>query len=185
MDDSGIIRLFFQRDQGAIPAVQERYGALVRRIAGNLLPRREDAEECESDTYLGLWNAIPPEEPDPLAAFIARVARNTALNRRRRDGAEKRRGDQFALSMEELGDILSAPSPEEQLSARELGQAIDGFLAEETAENRKLFLRRYWFGESVGALAGELGLGENAVSARLSRTRKRLRRYLEEEGFSV
>lgn len=185
MDDSGIIQLFFLRDQGAIRAVQERYGALVRRIAGNLLPLPEDAEECESDTYWGLWNAIPPEKPDPLAAFVARLARNTALTRRRRDGAVKRRGDRFALSMEELSDILPSASLEEEFSARELGQAIDEFLSQESAENRRLFLRRYWFGESVAALAEELGLGENAVSARLSRMRKRLRTYLEEEGFSV
>lgn len=185
MDDSGIIRLFFLRDQSAIAAVQERYGALVRRIAGNLLPRSEDAEECESDTYWGLWNAIPPEKPDPLAAFIARVARNTALNRRRRDGAEKRRGDRFSLSMEELSDILPSDSLEEQLSARELGCVIDRFLAGESRENRRLFLRRYWFGESVAALAAEVGMGENAVSARLSRMRKRLRVHLEEEGFPI
>ncbi len=185
MDDSGIINLFFLRDQTAISAVQERYGSLVRRIAAKLLPRTEDAEECESDTYLGLWNAIPPERPDPLAAFIARVARNTALNRRRRNGAEKRQGDSFALSMEELSEVLPSATLEEQVSARELGQAIDRFLSEEEKDNRKLFIRRYWFGESVRELAEETELGENAVSARLSRMRRRLRSYLEEEGFDV
>lgn len=185
MDDSGIINLFFLRDQAAICAVQERYGSLVRRIAAKLLPKAEDAEECESDTYWGLWNAIPPERPDPLAAFIARIARNTALNRRRRDGAEKRQGDSFALSMEELSDILPSEPLEEHVSARELGQAIDRFLSEEEKDNRKLFVRRYWFGESVKELAEETEMGENAVSARLSRMRKRLKAYLEEEGFCV
>lgn len=185
MDDNSIISLFFLRDQAAIAAVQERYGSLVRRIAAHILPRTEDAEECESDTYLGLWNAIPPERPDPLAAFIARITRNTALNRRRHDGAEKRQGDSFALSMEELSDILPSETLEEQVSARELGQAISSFLAEEEKENRKLFLRRYWFGESVKDLAEETEMGENAVSARLSRMRKRLKAYLEEEGFDL
>lgn len=185
MDDNGIISLFFLRDQTAIAAVQQRYGAFVRRIARNLLPLKEDVDECESDTYLGLWNAIPPEKPNPLAAFIARITRNTALNRRRRDLAEKRKGDTFSLSMEELSDILPSETLEDQFSARELGQAIDRFLRDEDMESRKLFLRRYWFGESVRTLAKETGLGENAVSARLSRMRKRLKKHLIKEGFSV
>ena len=185
MDDSQIISLFFLRDQGAISAVEEQYGALVRRIGRNILPQEEDVAECESDTYLGLWNTIPPEKPNPLAAFIAKIARNTALNYRRRHMAEKRRSDSFGISMEELGDILAAPSVEEQFSAAELGRAIDGFLQNEDTESRKLFLRRYWFGESVGALAEELNMGENAVSARLSRIRKRLKKFLLKEGFTV
>ena len=185
MDDSQIISLFFLRDQGAITAVQEQYGALVRRVSRNVLLVEDDVAECESDTYMGLWNAIPPEKPNPLAAFIVKIARNIALNRRRRDLAEKRRGDSFGVSMEELGDILAAPSVEEQFSAAELGRAIDRFLQAEDAESRKLFLRRYWFGDSVGDLARELGIGENAVSARLSRIRKRLKKFLLKEGFTV
>ena len=185
MDDSQIISLFFLRDQGAISAVETQYGALVRRIGRNILPQEEDVAECESDTYLGLWNAIPPEKPDPLAAFIAKIARNIALNHRRRSLAEKRRGDSFGVSMEELGDILTSPSVEEQFFAAELGRAIDCFLQAEDRESRKLFLRRYWFSESVSTLAEELNLGENAVSARLSRIRKRLKKYLIKEGFTV
>ena len=173
MDDQQIISLFFQRDQGAISAVETQYGGLVRRIGRNILQQEEDVAECESDTYWGLWNAIPPEKPNPLAAFIAKIARNIALNCRRRHLAE------------ELGGILCAPSVEEQFSAAELGRAIDRFLQEEDTESRKLFLRRYWFGESVSTLAEELGIGENAVSARLSRIRKRLKKYLIKEGFTV
>ena len=185
MDDSQIISLFFLRDQQAITAVQEQYGALVRRIGRNVLCREEDVAECESDTYLGLWNVIPPEKPNPLAAFIAKIARNIALNRRRHEMAEKRRGDSFGVSMEELGDILPAASVEEQFSAAELGRAINTFLLQEDTESRKLFLRRYWFGDSVSSLASEMGMGENAVSARLSRMRKRLKMYLTKEGFTV
>ena len=185
MDDHQIISLFFQRDQGAISAVETQYGGLVRRIGRNILQQEEDVAECESDTYLGLWNAIPPEKPNPLAAFIAKIARNIALNCRRRRLAEKRRSDSFGVSMEELEDILAAPSVEEQFSAAELGRSIDRFLQNEDIENRKLFLRRYWFGESVGTLAEELNIGENAVSARLSRIRKRLKKHLIKEGFTA
>lgn len=185
MDDEGIIALFFSRSEQALSETRNRYGRMIRRIAGNLLPSAEDVEECENDTYLGLWNAIPPEHPDPFAAYIARIARNNALSRRRYTAAEKRRGDAYALSLEELEEILPSSSPEDLVSSRELGRSIDRFLSSVNSDARVLFLRRYWFGDSVQTLAKEFGIGENAVSARLSRLRKRLKTFLEQEGFTV
>ena len=185
MEDESIIGLYFARDEQAIAETKQKYGRLIVRIGQNLLSSREDREECESDTYLGLWNAMPPAHPDPLAAFIVRVARNIAIGVRRRLGAEKRRGDSYGICLEELSEILPAPSVEEHFSAAELGRAIDAFLETVEKSSRVLFVRRYFYGESVQTLAGELSERENTVSARLTRTRRALREYLQKEGFGV
>lgn len=184
MEDAQIIALFWSRSETAIGQLAAKYGKLIFQIAHNILANREDAEECANDTYLGAWNAIPPRRPDPLAAFVCRITRNTALNRRRANRAQKR-GPLPDLPLAELEDCLPGPSMEEVCSARELGRAIDAFLDTLDPENRAIFLRRYWFSDPVGTIAAELGLRENTVSVRLSRLRGRLKTYLEKEGVTV
>lgn len=182
MEDSKIIGLLFDRAEGAISALAEKFGRRLKSLALNILGSIRDAEECVSDTYLAIWNAIPPRQPDPLAGFVYKTGRNQALKRLRSDTAQKR-CDRYDLSLDELAGCIPGPALEEQVLAMELGLAIDSFLAEQSRENRTIFLRRYWFGDSVQEIARAFGMKENAVSVRLSRIREKLRIYLTEEGY--
>ena len=181
MDDRSIISLLFARAEGAIDALAERFGPGLTRMARQILNSSQDAEEAVSDTYLALWNAIPPARPDPLTPYVYRVCRNTALNRLRSETARKRSA--YEISLDELSEILTGPSLEEDLDARELGRAIDAFLDKESSTSRIIFLRRYWFGDSVKDIAALMGMSENAVSVRLLRTRQKLKGHLIKEGF--
>lgn len=184
MDDRHILGLLLSRAEQAIDAMASRYGKRLYGIAMNILGSARDAEECVNDTYLALWNAIPPEEPDPLCAYAYRVGRNTALKRLRSNTAQLR-NSAYDISLEELGDCIPDNGLWEQLEARELGRLLDRFLDAQARESRVIFLRRYWFGDSVRDIARSLGLKEGTVSARLSRTRAALRDYLNKEGYSL
>ena len=182
MEDRQIVRLFLQRAEGAIAAVAGKYGARLTALATNILRDHRDADEAVSDTYLALWNTIPPQEPDPLSAYSYRICRNTALNKYRANTARMRDGS-YDLSLEELAECIPDTPLEETLTARELGRAIDTFLTKQSRDSRVIFLRRYWFGDSVKEIAKTLGMKEGAVSARLSRTRSALSLYLIKEGY--
>ena len=182
MDDRRIIALLWQRASHALAALEEKYGMLLQGIAVNILTDPRDAQECVNDTYMALWNRIPPERPDPLSAYICRTLRNIALKRRRDDRAQKRCSE-YDLSLDELSGCLAGPSLEETLEARELGRAIDAFLDTVTKENRVIFLRRHWFGDSVKEIAATMRISESAVSVRLHRTRNQLKAYLIQEGY--
>ena len=181
MEDTDIIQLYWARDEGAIAATDEKYGTLCRSLSHNILASREDAEECVNDTYLGLWNAIPPHRPNPLLAFVCRVARNVSLNRYRHNHAQ-RRDESRNLPLVELEGCLAAPSAEETWSAQALGQTLDCFLDTLDRKSRVMFLRRYWFSDSVSWIARQMGITENHVSVQLHRIRSRLKQYLEQEG---
>ncbi len=182
MEDKAIVSLFWERSEQALCALELRYGALLQNIAANILGDMHDAQECVNDTYLALWNTIPPRKPEPLCAYICRVVRNIALARRRNDHAQKR-DSRMDISLDELAACLDAPSMEQTLDARELGRTIDAFLAGIARDNRIIFLRRYWFGDDIGQIASVLGLSRNAVSIRLSRTREQLKQHLIREGY--
>ena len=181
MEDAQIITLLFDRSERAMEELAAKYGALLRCITSNLLPSGEDAQECINDTYLALWNAIPPERPDPLCAYVCAVCRNLSLKRRRDDSARKR-DSSFDRSMEELAETLGTSSTEALWAARELGREIDRFLDTLDRESRVLFVRRYWFGDSVEELSRAFHISKNNVSVRLSRIREKLRRHLLEQG---
>lgn len=178
MEDAQIICLLWQRTENALTALAERFGKRLHGIAMNLLYDPLDAEECVNDTYLAIWNAIPPRKPEPLGPFVYRVGRNIALNRLRANTAQKRSG--YELSLEELAGCIPAPCLED---GRALGQAMDTFLCTISRENRVIFLRRYWFGDSVKDIAAAFHMTENAVSLRLRRTRDGLKAYLIKEGY--
>lgn len=184
MEDKRIFQLLWQRAEHAIEAMTKHYGPRLYRTAMNILGRHEDAEESVNDTYLAVWNAIPPETPEPLAGYVYKTGRNLALKRLRHDTAQKRRRD-YDLSLEELEGCLAGASLQDEIDARLLGRAIDRFLDTLPAQSRILFLRRYWFGDSVKDIAKDRGMSQNAVSVSLSRTREKLRSYLMKEGFSV
>lgn len=182
MEDKQIVAMLFARAEGAIEALGKRFGQQLLQIAKNILEDFHDAEECVSDTYLALWNAIPPAEPDPLAPYVYRTGRNIALNRLSRDTAQKR-NSRYDLSLEELNACLPGENPEQTWDARALGREIDRFLSAQSEENQYIFLRRYWYGDSVAEIAKTLNSKENAVSVRLNRLRSKLKAHLVKEGY--
>lgn len=186
MEDAEILQLYRARDARAIEETREKYGGLCLSVASNLLHVREDAEECVADTYLAAWNAIPPERPSILRAFLAKLTRNIALDKLKRLRAQKRGGGETELVFEELSELLpGGTAPGAELERRELLRDIESFLGAESPRARLIFLRRYFYADSVSAIARGLGMRENAVSAQLSRTRKRLRVFLKERGYQV
>lgn len=183
MQDERILTLFFDRSEQAIHEVDQKYGDGLRRFAMRMLGNRQDAEECVNDAYLGAWNAIPPANPDPLSAYLYQIVRNLSCNRYHRETAVKR-DCRYTVAMQELEACLPAPnSVEEMVEAQELTHTIEAFLDALNAENRVIFLRRYWFCDSYAEIAARVGLQEKTVSVRLVRIRRKLKRFLEEKGY--
>lgn len=180
MEDWAILDLFFTRSEYAIVELDAKYGALFHSLALNILNSSQDAEECVNDAYLGAWNAIPPERPERLAAYICRIVRNLSVRRLRHEHAAKRAGN-YALALEELSECLAAnETVESELDARELTRSLERFLDTLSDENRAIFLRRYWFADSCADIARRTGLTEKNVGVRLTRLRKQLKKFLED-----
>lgn len=183
MDDGQIITLFFQRSEQAISEISGKYGTLCARTARNILGSTQDAEECVNDAYLALWNTIPPQEPKPLLGYLCRVVRNLALKKRRDNKAQKR-DSSYDAALDELAGCLAGPeTAETALEAQVLTEALDRFLDGMKPSDRTLFVRRYWFGDSVPELAERWGLSRHNVAVRLSRIRQKLKQNLQKEGF--
>ena len=182
MDDKSIIKLLFARAEAAIDALAQRFGPQLYRIAMNILCSSRDAEECVNDTYLALWNAIPPERPDPLCAYTYRTGRNIALKKLRSNTAQMR-NSAYDISLDELAGCIPDSHLWDTLDAKELGRCIDRFLNTQNKENRIIFLRRYWFGDSIRQIATDTGLRDGTVSVRLNRIRAALKDYLNKEGY--
>ena len=183
MDDLTIIQLFQRRSETAVSELLRQYGRLLRQLARNILPTEEDAEECVSDAVLDVWNSVPPQEPRSLSAYACSLVRNRALDRRRYLIAEKRGGVDAVEA--ELNALSSGDAIGEYLDSQELRQILQEFLDTLSPEKRILFVKRYFFCQSVTAIAGELSLSENTVSVRLSRLRARLGRLLREREVTL
>lgn len=184
MEDETIIELLWQRQEGALERAGEKYGVACSALALRLLGSPQDAEECWNDALLRLWNAVPPERPRHLRAYLLKLTRGLAIDRLRARGAEKRGGGTLPLLLEELGDCVpGSPGPEGELFTRALGEAVSRFLAAQSRQDRQLFLRRYFYGDPLGELARTLGMKENSAAVRLRRLRLRLRAFLEKEGY--
>ena len=186
MEDQGIIRLYFNRDQEAIRQTDRKYGRQCRRTARNILAIPEDAEECVNDTYLRAWEAIPPARPGAFRIWLGQITRHLSLDRWKSLRAEKRGGG-AELLLGELEDCLPASGggPERELEDQELAELLNVFLRGLSREGRAMFLLRYWYGESVAEVALALGCGEGKVKSSLFRSRKALRAFLEKEGITV
>lgn len=185
MDDEKILDLFFQRSEAAIQQLNLKYGKLCHRLSYQILNNRQDAEECVNDAYLGTWNAIPPARPNPLAAYLCRIVRNLSLKRYRQNTAAKRNSIYDVALTELEGCLTSSSSPENTLEAHELTGILESFFDMQTAENRVIFLSRYWFCDSYADIAARTGLTEKIISVRLTRLRRRLKHYLMERGVIV
>ena len=184
MEDHQIIELYWQKNADAISETASKYGAYCFTIADHILHSVEDSEECVNDTWLHAWNAMPPQRPNALRMFLARITRNLSVNRFNARGAEKRGGGEINLVLDELADCLAGGADvEAEYEIRELEQCIRRFVRELPERDGNVFVRRYFFTEPVAAIAGQYGLTENNVAVILSRTRKRLRVKLVKEGY--
>lgn len=182
MDDRKILKLLLVRAEEAIEAMARKFGQRLTTTARHILGDWHQAEETVNDTYLAVWNAVLPKEPDPLSGFVYKTGRNLALKRLRHEIAQRRDGS-YNLSLEELEGCIAGTSLEDEFDARMLGRAIDRYLGELKRDQRIIFLRRYWFGDSTREIARHFDMSENAVHTRLHRTRAGLRTYLIKEGL--
>ena len=184
MDDLQIIELYFSRDERAISETDQKYGKLCRSIVYNILSSHEDTEECVNDTYIGTWYSIPPVRPSKFSAFLCRIARNTSLKRLEYRRARKR-GQEVYVSFSELENMAADDEIDSFVTAEYLGRMISRFLRTEKAEVRNVFLRRYWFFDSIGVISDMYGFSESKVKNMLYQCRKRFREYLKKEGIHV
>lgn len=186
MEDNHIIALFFERDQAAITETQQKYGAYCRTIADNILKSAEDTEECLNDAMLRLWNVIPPQKPVRFKLFLAKIVRNLAFDRYKQRNSEKRGGGEIAAVLDELAEcVADTADVEGELQSRALRSSLNAFVSELSAKERNIFVRRYFYADSMDAIARELGITANSCSVTLSRTRQKLRAHLEQEGFTL
>jgi len=178
LDDGKIIDLFFARSELAISELDAKYGKTCHKLSYNILHNTMDAEECVNDAYLGTWNAIPPQRPNPLLTFVCVLVRRYSIMRYRANSALKRNSS-YEVSMEEIEQcIASTVNIEETVEVKVLTKLIEAFLDTLTVENRVIFMRRYWFSDSYADIAAQTGLTEKNVSVRLTRIRKQMREYL-------
>ena len=183
LPDEEIVNLYFDRSEEAIAACQVKYGKSCHTVAYNILRSDEDAEECVNDTWLRAWSSIPPERPTRLGAWLSAVTRRLALTRYEKRTAAKRNGGMEA-SLEELSECVTAGS----LTIADevaLSEAINGFLASLPTRTRMIFMRKYWYMDSIADIAKALGMGESAVKVTLHRTREKFRKHLAKEGITV
>lgn len=184
MEDSAIIGLYWNRDDNAILQTREKYGAYCLKISQNILANLSDSEENVNDTYLKLWNTIPPERPKHFPAYLGKITRNLAINKYKAKYAQKRLANEFSASLDELD--LCTPSNvnvENEAQIKELGRIISNFLYEQNEEVRAVFVCRYFDCDSVEAIADKFGFSQSKIKSMLMRTRTKLRRYLEQEGY--
>lgn len=185
MDDQKIVTLYWERKEEAIQATADKYGRLCTHISQNILTSREDSEECVNDAYFALWNAIPDARPQILSVFISRITRNLALKKYAYISAAKRNPSAIT-SLEELGDCVSGTdSLESELEKKRVELAIDRFLWRQGDEKRTLFIRRYWYFDSIEEISERTGFSQSKVKSMLYELRRKLRIYLEREGIEV
>lgn len=185
MDDEKIIELLFARDERALRLIEEKYGALCRYIASNILETREDADECVSDVMLALWNAIPPDRPYDLRAYIGKAVRNRALVISRDTNAWKRGGRITVVGEEYLSILDDGTDLASDYEARRAGRIVSDFLRGIGEEQRDIFVMRYWFGMTYKAIAEQTNYSEGKVKMSLMRTRKKLAEELRKGGITV
>ena len=185
MDDAGIIELYLARSQDAIVETDRKYGRLCRHIAMNILHNDEDSEECVNDTYFGVWNAIPPQMPSKLSAFISKIARNLALKKYDYITAAKR-NPEASSSLSELEECVSGRQSVEDIAEnKRIEKAIGDFLWLQSVEKRTVFIRRYWYFDSIDDIAEHCGFTRSKVASMLHNTRRKLREYMEKEDIDI
>lgn len=184
MTDQQIIEAYWQRNESAIQESSEKYGRYCFTIAHHILRNQEDAEECVNDTWMKAWNSMPPGRPGNLKLFLARITRNLSLNKYRSQRTDKRGGGELELILDELGEILSAEEgTEEEYMAKVLGETVNQFLHSLPERQCNIFVRRYFYSESIPEISDRYQLSSHYITVILSRTRRKLKQYLNKEGF--
>ncbi len=183
MTDEEILSLFWKRDEAAIAQTEQKYGKACRILALRILDSESDAEECVYDAYMALWNSIPPLRPESLAAYLFGIARNISIKKYRASIAQKR-SRQYEVSLEELHECLPSANTVEDLSEeKELKDCINRFLEKSKSVDRIIFVQRYWLCLEVWEIAENLGESRNYINVHLHRLKKKLKKYLEKEGY--
>lgn len=186
MDDLQIIELYNQRDETAIRETDIKYGRYCFGIAYNILSDAQDAQECVNDTWLKTWNSIPPQKPNCLKLFLAKIARNLSLDCYKKKHREKRGGGEIALALEEVDAFLAGSTDvSSELEQKEFMQTLNRFLRTLPERECNIFIRRYFYMASTAEIAEKYGLREGNVRMILSRTRKKLKNLLEREGYMI
>ena len=186
MEDDKIIDLYWARQETAIMETDRKYGNYCRSISLHILKNQEDTEECVNDTWMRAWDTMPPKRPDFLGAFLGKIARNLAISRYRMTHAQKRGSGEVDLLLMELEECLpSAKSVEEEIEGKETAAAISRFLYMVDEESRNIFVRRYFYADSVREVADRFEVSESKVKSQLFRLRNRLKDYLEKEGITI
>lgn len=186
MEDEKIIALYFSRSEDAITETAKKYGRYCHAIAYHILQNEEDSEECVNDTYLKAWDSIPPRHPEMLRTFLGKLTRNLSLHIYEKYHADKRGGGRTALVLEELQNCIPAPdNTAKAIDDMALKEVLNRFLATLPAQSRIMFLRRYWYFDTVKEIAAALGVSESKVKMSLLRSRGGLKQYLEKEGVTL
>lgn len=181
LDDSKITELFFERSEQAIDELSKKYGSLCAKIAANILGNSRDAEECVNDAFLGVWNTVPPQKPDPLSSYVCRIVRNLAIKKYRANTALKRNSF-YDVALDEIENCFPAlNSVEDEFNAAQMTDTLNEFLENLDRKSRIMFIRRYWYSDSVENIAKMFGTSNHNVSVRLSRVRKKLKNHLTEK----
>lgn len=184
-DDEKIIDLFFERDQQGIRELDMKYGKICHNLSYNIVNNRQDAEECVNDAYLGAWNAIPPERPNPLLSYMVKIVRNLSLKTYWKKEAAKRNSI-YTIAMQEIeACIAGQKTVEDEVEARELARIIESFLDTLAVKERVIFMRRYAYIDTYADIAKRVGISEKNVSVRLTLIRQKMKQYLIERGVLV
>ncbi len=184
--DEQIIEMFFARDEKAVSSASSKYGGVLAALCTNILGNFSDAEECVNDTYVKLWNSIPPARPEKFRAYALRIARNVSFDALKKKKAEKRGSGEMMLVLDELSECVSGKdSVEKEVAAIQLQNDINIFLRILDEEKRNIFICRYWYAYSVKEIAKGFCKKESAVAVILCRTREKLKVFLEERGYEI
>ena len=185
MDDAKIIALYEARDEAAIAETQKKYDGYCHYIAERILPSREDAEECVNDAYHKAWNTIPPNNPEKLSVYLGMISRQTAINRYKAKNRDKRGGGRMEAVLDELTFCLHDKNEHDIVDRIHLGNVLNAFLTDISKKNRVIFLRRYWYMDSIENISRVMGMTKSGVKMSLLRSRAKLKKYLKEEGIDV
>lgn len=186
MEDFEIVEMYWDRNENAITETDRKYGKYCRKIAFSIVTNKEDMEECVNDTYLQTWNSLPPQRPERLSTYLGKICRNISINLYEKLTAEKRGGNETDACLDELSELIGGSSEvEEQLDLTVLTDLINKFLKKCEKQARTVFVQRYWYMMSVKEIAKENRMSDSNVKMTLSRTRDKLKVYLEEEGYCI
>ncbi len=184
MEDQEMIDLYFARNEDAIAQTAAAYGKRLFALAEHIVRNRQDAEENVSDTYWKAWDSIPPQRPQRFFAYLAKICRHLALDKLDWRNASNRKAEIISLT-EEMEQCIPDIRLDAELEGKELSLLLDGFLRTLSAENRMVFMRRYWYADPIAEIAERYGISVGAVQMRLNRTKEKLYTYLEKEGISI